>query len=101
MNRREAISVAVASAVAASLPAVTLAKPAAIGATPDALRPPITLKKPKRITQLGRVRVDDYAWLKDPQWKTVWRDPSVLQPEIRRHLEDENRYADAVLKPTE
>ncbi len=64
------------------------------------LQPPTARKRPKRIVQLGRVRVDDYAWLKDPQWKTVWRDPSVLQPEIRRHLEAENRYADAVLEPT-
>jgi oligopeptidase B len=93
MNRRELLSIAIASAIAANAPAIVEAA--------DALRPPVTRRKPKRIVQLGRVRVDDYAWLKDPQWKTVWRDPSVLQPEIRRHLEDENRYADAVLKPTE
>ncbi|MEP7243160.1 MAG: S9 family peptidase [Gammaproteobacteria bacterium] len=99
MNRRELISIAVAGAIAGVAPAALEAADTAGAA--DALRPPVTPKRPKRIEQLGRVRVDDYAWLKDPQWKTVWRDPSVLQPDIRKHLEDENRYADAVLKPTE
>lgn len=66
-----------------------------------AITPPVTPKRPLRIDQLGRVRVDDYAWLKDPNWKQVWRDPAKLQPEIRRHLEAENAYAEAVLAPTE
>lgn len=92
MNRRELVSLAVASAVTSHMPAIAWSD-----VTP---RPPVARKKPKRITQLGRERVDDYAWLKDPQWQTVWRDPSVLQPEIRRHLEAENSYADAMLEPT-
>jgi hypothetical protein len=28
-----------------------------------------------RIEQLGRVRVDDYAWMKDDNWQAVLRDP--------------------------
>lgn len=62
--------------------------------------PPRTPRRPQRIEQFGRVRVDDYAWLKDPDWKQVWRDPSVLKPEIRRHLDAETAYAKAVLAPT-
>ncbi|HEX3676118.1 MAG TPA: S9 family peptidase [Sphingomicrobium sp.] len=64
-------------------------------------RAPITKRIPKRIEQLGRVRIDDYAWLKPSNWKEVWRDPSVLDPKILAHLEEENRYCEAVLRPTE
>jgi oligopeptidase B len=62
--------------------------------------PPVTRKIPDRIEQLGRVRVDDYAWLKDPNWKEVWKDPATLNATIRAHLRVENAYARAVLKPT-
>ncbi len=62
--------------------------------------PPVTAKRPKRIVQLGSVRVDDYAWLKDPNWKEVWRNPATLNPAIKAHLEAENAYADKVLAPT-
>jgi oligopeptidase B len=77
---------------------------AALGLWPGASRsapmPPMTPRRPLRIEQLGRVRIDDYAWLKDPNWKAVWRDPSRLNPAIRAHLALENAYADAVLAPT-
>lgn len=64
-------------------------------------RPPVTPRIPKKIVQLGRLRVDDYAWLKPGNWKEVWRDPRLLDPKILAYLEEENRYCDAVLKPTE
>ncbi len=63
--------------------------------------PPVAPKRPKRIEQLGRVRVDDYAWMKDDDWQKVLRDPAVLRPDIRAHLEAENAYTKAVLAPTE
>jgi oligopeptidase B len=63
--------------------------------------PPRPRKDPRRIEQLGRVRVDDYAWMKDDNWQAVLRDPSVVDPEIREHLEAENAYLEAVLAPTE
>ncbi len=74
----------------------------ALGAPPAAAMPapPVTPRRPLRIDQLGRTRIDDYAWLKDPNWKAVWRDPSRLDPEIRAHLLAESRYCDAVLAPT-
>lgn len=69
--------------------------------TPAAIaRPPVTPRIPQRIEQLGRVRIDDYAWLKPANWKDVWRDPGVLDPRILAYLEEENRYCDAVLEPT-
>jgi oligopeptidase B len=65
------------------------------------LAPPVAPKQPKRIEQLGRVRVDDYAWMKDDNWQQVLRDPKVLRPGVHEHLEAENAYAKAMLAPTE
>ncbi len=61
--------------------------------------PPHTPKKPNVIEQLGRKRTDDYAWLKDDNWQAVMRDPSLLNAEIRAHLETENSYTQTVLAP--
>ena len=63
--------------------------------------PPRPRKDPRRIEQLGRVRIDDYGWMKDENWQAVLRDPTVVNPEIRAHLEAENAYAKALLAPTE
>src|ERR1700740_1793082 len=63
--------------------------------------PPRPRKDPKRIEQLGRVRVDDYAWMKDDDWQKVLRDPKVLRADVREHLEAENAYTKAVLAGTE
>ena len=50
------------------------------------------------IEQLGRARVDPYAWLKDDNWREVMRDPSRLRPDIRTHLEAENAYTQVTLE---
>jgi oligopeptidase B len=63
--------------------------------------PPVARKDPKRIEQLGRVRVDDYAWMKDEDWQQVLRDPKTLRVDIREHLEAENAYTRAMLASTE
>jgi oligopeptidase B len=63
--------------------------------------PPVARKDPKRIEQLGRVRVDDYAWMKDQDWQQVLRDPKTLRVDIREHLEAENAYTRAMLASTE
>ena len=62
--------------------------------------PPVARIEPKRVEQLGRVRVDNYAWLKDDNWQAVMRDPSVLKPEIRAYLDEENAYRESVMAPT-
>ncbi|MGZ6017732.1 MAG: S9 family peptidase [Phenylobacterium sp.] len=64
-------------------------------------KPPTAEKRPKRIEQLGRVRVDDYAWMKDDNWQQVLRDPATLRADVREHLEAENAYAKAMLAGTE
>src|SRR5215813_5281036 len=48
----------------------------------------------------GVVLADEFAWLKDPNWQRVMRDPSLLDAAIRRHLENENAYADDMLAST-
>ena len=63
--------------------------------------PPAAERRPHRVEQLGRVRTDDYAWLKDENWQKVMRDPGVLRPDIRTHLEAENAYTRAELASTE
>ncbi len=62
--------------------------------------PPVAARRPHRIEQLGRVRVDDYAWMKDENWQQVMRDPKVLCADIRAHLEAENAYTEAMLAGT-
>ena len=63
--------------------------------------PPAAPKHPVTIEQLGRVRTDDYAWMRDDNWQGVLRDPAVLRADIRAHLEAENAYTAAVLADTE
>ena len=63
--------------------------------------PPIARKDPKRIEQQGRVRIDDYAWMKDDNWQAVLRDPAAIRADVRAHLEAENAYTAAMLAPTE
>ena len=63
--------------------------------------PPRPRLEPRRIEQLGRVRIDDYAWMKDDNWQAVLRDPNCVKAEIRDHLVAENAYLKAVLADTE
>lgn len=96
MNRRDWLAGAAALAFATpSVAAPRSKRPMTSPAPPVARRDPVT------ITQLGRTRTDEYAWMKDPDWQKVLRDPSILKPEIRQHLEAENAYMRAVLAPTE
>ena len=63
--------------------------------------PPKAKKNPKTFSQLGRDRTDEYSWMKDENWQAVMRDPSLLNPDIRAHLEMENAYTKTALNPLE
>jgi len=63
--------------------------------------PPTAPKIPHPTEQLGRTRVDDYAWMKDDNWQQVLRDPKVLRADVRDHLNAENAYTKAMLASTE
>ena len=58
-------------------------------------------QRPTASTWHGVTLHDEYAWLRDPDWQTVIRDPSALTPEIRAYLEAENAYAKAAMADTE
>jgi oligopeptidase B len=64
-------------------------------------QPPTARREPKSIEQLGRVRSDDFAWLKDENWQEVMRDPTLLRTDIREYLEAENAYTKAMMAPTQ
>ena len=61
---------------------------------------PVAPKKPVEDTRHGITRVDDYAWLRADNWQAMFKDPSILDPEIRKHLEAENVYMNAAMEDT-
>jgi len=61
---------------------------------------PIAARRPVTTRVHGRDITDDYGWLRSAEWQEVMRDPSVLEPEIRAHLDAENAYCAAMLEPT-
>jgi len=64
-------------------------------------RPPRAEKRPVQITQHGRERTDDYAWLKADNWQEVMHDPSLLAADIRAHLDAENAFTTDWMGDTE
>ncbi len=63
-------------------------------------QPPVAPRRPHTFTRHGITLTDDYAWLKDPRWQEVLRDPSLLDADIRSYLEAENACTDSVLGHT-
>ncbi|MGQ0533571.1 MAG: S9 family peptidase [Caulobacteraceae bacterium] len=98
MNRRTLLQASAALPVITLLPACASTDAAMPDTTP--LEPPIARVEPKTIEQLGRTRVDNYAWLKDDNWQQVMRDPSLLRPDIRAYLEEENAYRERMMAST-
>jgi len=64
------------------------------------LKAPRAAKKPTSHILHGLTRHDDYAWLRAHNWQEVLRDPSLLDTEIRQHLEAENHYQTAFMADT-
>lgn len=60
---------------------------------------PIAAEHPTSDTRHGITRTDAYGWMRAENWQEVFKDPSVLDPAIRSHLEAENSYANAFLEP--
>jgi len=61
---------------------------------------PLAAKKPVTDTRHGITRTDDYAWLRAGNWQAMFQDPSILDPQIRAHLEAENAYMEAAMGDT-
>ncbi|KQT86379.1 S9 family peptidase [Aurantimonas sp. Leaf443] len=62
--------------------------------------PPLADRRPRKDTRHGLDRHDDYAWLRADNWQEVFKDTSVLDPEIRAYLTAENAYQEEVLAGT-
>jgi oligopeptidase B len=62
--------------------------------------PPLAEKRPVTTVRHGTTLVDDYAWLRADNWQDVMREPAVLEPTIRAHLDAENAYTEAMLSDT-
>ncbi|MFS8111560.1 S9 family peptidase [Rhizobium jaguaris] len=62
--------------------------------------PPAAAKKTVTDTRHGISRSDDYAWLRADNWQAMFKDTSILDPEIRAHLEAENAYMNAAMADT-
>ena len=60
---------------------------------------PFAQKTPFTQSRFGVKWTDDYAWMRDDNWQAVMRDPSVLNKDIRTHLETENAYTENALSP--
>ena len=61
--------------------------------------PPTARKLPESTSLHGVSRTDNYAWLRDPNWQEVLKNPKKLSREIRSHLDAENAYTDALTAP--
>ncbi|MFZ5670788.1 MAG: S9 family peptidase [Pseudomonadota bacterium] len=94
MNRRDLLA---AGAAAALIPATTKAASPAMTAP----TPPVARQDPRRIEQLGRVRVDEYAWMKDDNWQKVLHDPGLIKADVKAHLTAENAYFKQMMAATE
>lgn len=68
--------------------------------TPPAVAPKADIR-PVTDTHHGIVRSDDYAWLRDKDWREVMREPDALDKDIRAYLEAENAYTEATVAPLE
>lgn len=64
------------------------------------MKPPCAEKRPVVTTVHGVDLVDDYAWLRADNWQDVLRDPELLDPGIRAHLDAENAFCDAYMADT-
>ncbi len=60
---------------------------------------PVAARKELISDRHGRKIDDPYAWLRDPDWQRVMREPETLQPEIRDYLNAENAYTETALAP--
>src|SRR5688572_18686959 len=64
------------------------------------VRPPRAEKVPHQVTLHGITREDPYHWLRDDNWQQVMRQPDVLEPRIRAHLELENAHTEEAMGAT-
>jgi oligopeptidase B len=79
----------------------TMSKPNQRTAMAATVAAPSAAKKPVVATHHGVTLTDNYAWLRADNWQEVMRNPDVLDPAIRAHLEAENAFTAAALADTD
>jgi oligopeptidase B len=68
--------------------------------SPNAIAAPLARARPHVSMHHGVELADGYAWLRADNWQDVMREPALLDPEIRAHLDAENTYTEAQLADT-
>jgi oligopeptidase B len=66
----------------------------------SALKPPKAIKRPLVTRHHGIRLSDEYAWLRAENWEETLNEPSLLPADIRKQIEEENSYAEAMLADT-
>lgn len=64
-------------------------------------KPPVAKRIATETTSHNSTLVDEYSWLRDPNWQTVMQDPAALQADIRDYLQQENAFTKAGMQDTE
>lgn len=64
------------------------------------IHPPIAAQKPEKSQYHGYEKTDPYAWLRSANWQEVFKNPQLLEPEIRTYLEAENAYQQTYMADT-
>ena len=57
------------------------------------------LRKEKKVVNIHQdVLIDEYAWIKQKDWQSVLKDPSKLNKEVLKYINEENNYKSEKLK---
>lgn len=62
--------------------------------------PPRAEQHPVSDTRHGFSRTDEFSWMRADNWQEVFRDPALLDTDIRVHLEAENAYQEKLMADT-
>jgi oligopeptidase B len=62
--------------------------------------PPRPQQRPVADSWHGVSRTDEFAWLRAENWQEVFREPALLDADIRTHLEAENAYQAKLMADT-
>ena len=57
------------------------------------------LRKEKKVINIHQDElIDEYAWIKQKDWQSVLKDPSKLNKEVLKYINEENNYKSEKLK---
>lgn len=68
--------------------------------TTSTIASPTAKKKEVSHIYHGVTLYDDYSWMRADNWQEIFHDPSKLPEDIRKHLEAENAYQEAMMSDT-